>query len=299
MREAKPKVLSIVGPTSSGKTSLSIMLAKKFTGAVISADSRQVYTGLDLASGKVTREEMRGVPHHLLDVADPMSVYTASDFAHDGAKAIRDIIARDNLPIIAGGTFFYVDMLLGKISSPEVPPNEALREEFEKCSSEELYQKLKLQDPERAAMMDPQNHRRLVRALEIVAALGKVPPRTSSELYDTLTLGIDLPKEELHHNIHIRLMQRLEEGMIDEIQNLIAHGLTHNRLEALGLECRYISRHLRDKLTYEEMCTQLETKTRQFAKRQMTWLKRDKSIVWVDKTDTQHIFSTVETWLKG
>lgn len=299
MGETKPKVLSIVGATSSGKTSLSIILAKQFSGEVISADSRQVYTGLDLASGKVTTEEMEDVPHHLLDVANPMTVYTASDFAHDAAKAISDVSKRNKLPIIAGGTFFYVDMLLGKISSPEVPPNETLRKELEQLSSEELYQRLTETDPERAAVMDPQNPRRLVRALEIVAALGKVPPLTSTEKYDVLTLGIDIPKEELHNNIHIRLQQRFDEGMLDEIKGLMKQGLTHERLEALGLECRYVSRHLRGELSYEEMLQQLETKIRQFAKRQLTWLKRDTSIVWVDKNDTQHIFSTVDQWLSN
>lgn len=297
MSDKKPKVLVIVGPTASGKTSLSIALAEKFNGEVISADSRQVYTGMDIGSGKVTAAEMGTVPHHLLDVANPMDIYNASDFKRDGSKALSGILKNNHLPIIAGGTFFYIDMLLGRTSSPEVPPNEALRNELEQLPSEALYEKLEALDPERAEMMDPKNARRLVRALEIVDAIGKVPKVEMLETYDVLTLGITTPKEQLHKNIHIRLHQRLDEGMQAEVETLLAQGVTHERLEDLGLEYRYLSRHLRGELSYDEMTKQLETKTRQFAKRQMTWLKKDPSIVWVEKNDFEHVFKVVSNWL--
>lgn len=277
----KPKILVIVGPTASGKTSLSIKLAKEQNGEVISADSRQVYRGLDLGTGKVTQEEMDGVPHHLLDIADPKEIYTAADFVRDGRAAIADIISRGKLPIIVGGTFFYTDALLGRIVTPEVPPNPLLRAELEKLSAPELFEKLQALDPERAEHIDEHNPRRLERAIEIALALGKVPQLPTEEIYDARILGIKIDQETLHKNIHTRLLARLDAGMIDEVKRLHEKGLSYERMEDLGLEYRYIARHLKDELSYEEMVAILETRIRQFAKRQMTWLKRDKSIEWV------------------
>lgn len=294
----KPKLISIVGPTSSGKTSLSIAIAKRFNGEVISADSRQVYRGLDLGTGKVTPEEMNGVPHHLLDIADPMDVYTAADFKRDAEVAIADIVGRGKLPIIAGGTFFYIDALLGKIQTPEVPPNPELRETLEQKSAEELFQMLEEKDPSRAETIDPQNPRRLVRALEIVETIGKVPPPSAAaNPYETLTIGIDISKEQLHHSIHVRLLERIDQGMIEEVQKLHEAGMTHERMESLGLEYRYIARYLQGQITKEAMLEELETKIRQFAKRQMTWLKRDDSIQWFAKDD-EKVFGVVERFLR-
>jgi tRNA dimethylallyltransferase len=293
----KPKVLVIVGPTASGKTSLSVKIAEQFSGEVISADSRQVYRGIDLCSGKVTTEEMYGVPHHLLDVADPMATYTVKDFAEAATAAILDIQNRSRLPIVAGGTFLYTDTLLGKISVPSVPPNEALRTVLESRSVEALFAELQSIDPVRAAAIDKSNPRRLVRAIEVATALGSVPLRNVREPYDVLTLGIDLDQETLHHNIHVRLEERLKADMLEEVETLLASGVTHDRLESLGLECRYLSRYLHGEMSYEAAMTELETKIRQFAKRQKTWLKRDDKIVWVQKNDLENIHQIVAAWL--
>lgn len=276
----KPKILVIVGPTASGKTSLSVKLAKHYNGEVISADSRQVYRGLDLGTGKVTHEEMQGVPHHLLDVADPHETYTVTDFVRDGRVAIDDILSRGKLPIIAGGTFFYVDALLGRVIAPAVPPNHLLRAELAQCSNEELFARLVAVDPARAVAIDRHNPRRLVRALEIIAARGTVPEPMTDELYDARIIGIKIDKETLHKNIGMRLRARLDAGMVDEVKNLHQNGLSYERMEDLGLEYRYIARYLKGELSYEAMVHTLETKIRQFAKRQMTWLKRDTSIAW-------------------
>lgn len=294
----KQPLIIIVGPTASGKTSLSIKLAEAFAGEVISADSRQVYRGLDLGSGKVTTDEIRGIPHHLLDIADPMTVYNASDFVRDAKSAIADIAARQHLPIIAGGTFFYIDSLLGRLSLPAVPPNNTLRAELESLPIDELYTRLKAVDPVRAESVDKDNPRRLVRALEIATTLGRVPPTTISDSpYRPLTLGITIDKETLHHNIHVRLHERLEAGMVAEVEGLIATGVSHERLESLGLEYRYVSRYLRGLIDYDTMVLALETKIRQFAKRQYTWLKRDLSIVWVNPKDTESINRLVTDFL--
>lgn len=298
----KSKVLTIVGPTASGKTSLSIKLAKHFDGEVISADSRQVYRGIDLLSGKVTKEEMSNIPHHLLDIADPTTIYTADDFVHDATLAITDITKRKKVPIIAGGTFFYVDTLLGKQSLPKAPPNHTLRTELERLTTEELAEKIKVADPTRASTIDLRNRRRLIRSLEIIDALGKVPVITSKPIYDTYTIGIHIPTETLHNNIKQRILNRLNEGMISEAEALVSNGVSHDRMEDFGLECRYLSRYLRGLLSYEEMLVELETKIRQFAKRQMTWLKRDQTIRWLDpKSDSEYhkTLSEIESWLKN
>ena len=292
----KPKLVSVVGPTASGKTSLSIEIALRFNGEVISADSRQVYTGLDIGSGKVTQEEMRGVPHHLLDVCDPQEIYTANDFKEDGTKVLTDILSRGKLPVIAGGTFFYTDMLLGRISSPLVPPNPALRETLEEKTEDELFTLLEEKDPRRAEEIDRHNKVRLVRALEIIKALGAVPEPHPEELYDVCTIGIDISREDLHRNIHVRLLERMDQGMVEEVASLHKEGVSWERLEALGLEYRYIAQYLQGTLTKEAMLETLESEIRKFAKRQMTWLKKDRSILWYTKDDPA-IFETVSDFL--
>lgn len=295
----KPKVIVIVGPTASGKTALSIEIAKQFGGEIVSADSRQVYRGLDLGTGKVTPEEMQGVPHHLLDLADPMEVYTAADFVRDARKAIADITSRRKLPIAVGGTFFYTDALLGRISTPEVTPDPELRAQLEEMNPESLFAALEKLDERRAAEIDPHNKRRLIRALEIVKALGTVPEQAPELVYETLSVGIDIPKNELHENIHIRLIERMEKGLIDEVRELHRNGMTYERMDELGLEYRYISRHLTGELREEKMLEELETKIKQFAKRQMTWLKRDKEIHWFRSADTEKIFATIKGFLEN
>lgn len=294
---SKPKVIVIVGPTASGKTSLSIQLAQKFDGEVISADSRQVYRGLDLGTGKVTQEEMGGIPHYLLDVADPKDTYTVADYVRDGRSALDNILSQNKLPIIVGGTFLYIDALLGKISTPEVPPNETLRRDLEMRTAAELFALLKKKDPARAKTIDAKNKRRLIRALEIVAALGAVPPTTPNEFYTPLTLGITISKEKLRENISRRIIDRINHGMIEEVQNLYAQGLSYARMEALGLEYRYIAEFLQNKITQSEMMTQIETKSMQYAKRQMTWLKRNTEIQWFESHEVEKMEEVVRKFL--
>ena len=289
----RPKILVIVGQTASGKTSLSIELAQKFNGEVISADSRQVYRGLDLGTGKVTGNEMKGIPHHLLDVEDPRNTYNVADYVRDGREAIDAILSRNKLPIIVGGTFLYIDALLGKVSTPRVPPNKILREHLETLTTEKLFKMLIDNDPVRAESIDRSNKRRLIRALEIVDALGTVPPTITHELYNSLTLGISISKEQLRENISKRLTNRIECGMIEEVQNLYKNGLSYERMEVLGLEYRYIAEFLQNKISRDETMVQIETKSMQYAKRQMTWLKRDKSIVWISPSDLTEVTKTI------
>lgn len=295
--ENKPKILVIVGPTASGKTSLSIELAKEFNGEVISADSRQVYKGLDIGSAKVTAEEMDGVPHHLIDIADPNDTYNASDFKRDAEEAISDILSRGKLTIICGGTFFYIDALLNKVSLPEVAPDEILRAELEDKSAAELLNILQKLDPVRAGSIEKDNKRRLVRAIEIATTLGTVPPpQTVDSPFDVLTVSLEVDMKTHGDILKARIQERLQIGMVEEVESLIKAGITHEKLDSFGLEYRYISRYLQGLLKYEDMIEELTIKSRQFAKRQMTWLKRDQTIKWFERGD-KHIVHVVKDYL--
>jgi len=295
----KTKALAIVGPTASGKTSLSIKIAGRFNGEVVSADSRQVYRGLDLGTGKVTLEEMNGIPHHMLDIADPDTNYNAAEFELDATAAILDITSKNKLPIVAGGTFFYLDMLRGKHQVAAVPPNEEFRQSLQDCSLNELNEQLERADPDRARTIDKYNRPRLVRALEIINELGHVPKQTKFDsAYDWLVIGIDESKLRLHQNICNRLTERLEDGLVKEAENLHKAGLSYERMHSLGLEYRYLAMYLKQEITYEEMFKQIETKSRQYAKRQMTWLKGDKEIEWFPLSKEAEIVNRVDKFLK-
>ncbi len=296
-----PKAIAIVGPTASGKTALSIALAKHFDGEIISADSRQVYRGLNIGSAKVTLREMAGIPHHLIDVVEPTTVYTGADFKRDGDVALHDITNRGKLPIVAGGTFFYLELLKGTMQSAPVPPNPTLRTTLEQKTTEELFAELIKKDPRRAETIDPDNPRRLIRALEVIEAIGVVPEIQIHELpYDWFTIGIDIPTDLLNERIHQRIIDRLKIGMIEEVEALHTNGVTWERLEAIGLEYRYIAFYLQNKLTREEMIEQLTNKSRQFAKRQRVWLKRDKNIHWLPfPANNENAILLVEQFIKN
>lgn len=270
----------------------------KFDGEVISADSRQVYRGMDLGTGKVTIEEMAGVPHHLLDIVDPMDVYTGAEFVRDAAAALEEILQCGRRPIIAGGTFFYLDLLRGKLQSAPVEPDETFRASLQDLSNATLLEMLYQKDKARATTIDQANRRRLIRALEIINTIGAVPPTTTQDSpYEWLIIGIDITKDKLHENIHTRLLERLEAGMIEEVEQLHKNGVSYERLDSFGLEYRYIAKYLQGELTKDEMTEQLETKIRQFAKRQMTWLKRDEEIEWFAAEDRPRIERRVEHFL--
>lgn len=282
----KTRVVSIVGPTSSGKTSLGIELAFRMGGEVISADSRQVYRGLDLGTGKVATEEARGVPHHMIDVADPMTRYTVYDFVTEGRAAISDIAARGKLPIVVGGTGLYIDALLGRITLDAPPADPELRARLLLSDNDTLLEELRSADPVAYARVDLKNRRRVERALEI--ALSEVRPHSVAPQEYTVTwIGLTLPRDELKVRIHDRLLARLSAGMLDEARRLCDGGLSYERMEELGLEYRYMARHLQGVLTYDEMVATLESEIYKYAKRQMTWFKRNKEIDWTNPQERQ------------
>lgn len=288
-----PRIIVIVGPTASGKSALAVRLAKKFSGEIISADSRQVYKGLDIGSGKITKREMEGIPHHLLGVVSPKRRFSAAQFQSKAHRAIAEILSRGKLPIIAGGTGFYIQTIVDSISLPKVPPNRILRKKLEKVSPKNLFTILRKLDPNRAIKIDRHNRHRLIRAIEIAKMLGSVPKLKGKSSYRVLMIGIKAPQKTLHKKIHNRLLARLRASMVREAKNLHSKGLSWKRLEELGLEYRYLAFYLQKKLSKKEMVTQLETSIRQYAKRQMTWFKRDKHIEWFSPTSVRKIEITV------
>lgn len=279
---AKPKVLVIVGPTASGKSSLAVKLAKKFNGEIISADSRQVYKGLDIGTGKITKQEMRGIPHYLLDVANPKKQFSAAQYKTLATNSLRYIVAKKRLPIVVGGTGLYIDALAGIMNFPDVEPNPLLRKRLAKKGAEELFKILKKKDPRRASTIDPHNKVRLIRALEIIAAMGTVPTRlghgVSKSGWEYVYIG--LKPDNLDKRIYQRLLARLD-GIIREAKKLIKlKAISYKRMHELGLEYRYVALYLQHKLSREEMTKKLYTEIRHYAKRQMTWFKRNHKIKW-------------------
>jgi tRNA dimethylallyltransferase len=283
----KPKVLVILGPTSTGKSDLAVEMALKYNGEVVSADSRQVYKGMDLGTGKITKEEMRGVPHYMLDIVKPNSIFNVSKYKVKAQKIITDILKRNKLPIICGGTGFYIDALVNNTTLPDVLPNLKLREKLEKKDCEELLKILKKLDTNSADKIDKQNKRKVIRAIEIATALGSVPAIKSEPLYNTMEIGLILPDTLLKERIKIRLLKRIDLGMLKEGLKLHKQCISWQRMENLGLEYRYMSRHLSGKISLDQMIIELNNKIWQYARRQKTWFRRnhlnkqtDKAIIW-------------------
>ncbi|MBI2048624.1 MAG: tRNA (adenosine(37)-N6)-dimethylallyltransferase MiaA [Parcubacteria group bacterium] len=276
------KIIVIVGPTASGKSAFAVALARKIGGEIISADSRQVYTGLDIGTGKITKREMRGIPHHLLDIASPRRIITAHDFAMRGHAAIAAIAARDKIPIIAGGTGFYIDALVGRIALAPVPIDTKLRAHLDTKSAPQLFALLKRRDPKRAHAIiernEMNNKHRLIRALEITYS--RVASPTEPPAYDVRWFGIRPDMQELKKKIRVRLLARLRQGMIREAERLHENGLAYTRMHALGLEYRYMALYLQKKITKDALVEQLPAKIWQYARRQVIYWKRNKDIQW-------------------
>lgn len=280
MKTRLPKVIVIVGPTASGKSAYAVALAKKIGGEIFSADSRQVYTGLDIGTGKITKREMKGIPHHMLDVANPKKVYNVEQFVKDAKVAIAKIITNKKIPIIVGGTGFYIDALVEGIVLPEVVPNKMLRESLARKSASALLRALQKLDPARAKTIDGKNKVRLIRAIEIAKALGKVPKTKFKKNYDAKYIGLAVDANTLKKKIAKRLNDRIKAGMIQEAKKLNKQGLTWKRMRELGLEYRYMADYLQNKITQKEMVEELLKASFQYAKRQMTWFKKNTKIEW-------------------
>lgn len=287
-----------MGPTASGKSDLAIALAQKYDGEIISADSRQVYRGMDIGTGKVTKAEQKLARHWLLDVASPKRSYNVTHFVRNAKKAITDIKKRGKTPIICGGTGFWIQTLIEDNIFPAVKPNPELRKELTLLSTEELFKRLQKKDPRRARNIDAHNKIRLIRALEIIEVLGAVPHIQKSKIINHksyLIVVLSPPKEVLDHNIAVRLEKRLRKGMVAEVERLRVEGISWKRLESFGLEYRYIALLLQEKISRGEMKKRLNFEIRHYAKRQLTWLRRFEKTTplhWITTPDEAEKFIT-------
>jgi tRNA dimethylallyltransferase len=286
------KIIVILGPTSSGKSDVAIRLAQKFDGEIISADSRQVYLGMDIGTGKVHGTWSikhgtfisEGISHHLIDIINPKTEYNAAKFKKDANWLINYLIGRGKLPIICGGTGFWIKAVVDNVDFPEVKPNRDLRKRLEIESTEKLFEILQKLDPDRAKNIDKFNKVRLIRAIEICKTLGSVPKIQNIKCnpnYDFIQIGIDVPKEKLHKNIKKRLKKRFAAGMIEEVENLRKQGLSWKKIQSFGLGYFWIPLYLQGKLEKKDLFEKIYSAEKNYAKRQMTWFGKDKRIKWL------------------
>lgn len=294
------KLLIILGPTATGKTDLAVYLAKKLNGELISCDSRQVYKGLDIGTGKLPGGEVAyskhdgywildGIKIWFYDILSPADRYTAGDYIKDAREKIIEITKDEKLPIIVGGTGFYIDSLFSGLSYSTSVANQKLRVEYEKLPLEILQKKLKLLNPDFFSGLnnsDRNNKRRIVRYIEIYSLnenLLKIKKKDGFfNNFDILKIGLTTVRERLYKRIDNRVDKRIKTGMIDEAKSLYKGGLSLERMKELGLEYRMLAEFIQNKLTQEEMIQRLKNKIHQYAKRQLTWFKRDKKIIWFD-----------------
>jgi len=311
----KEKVIIILGQTATGKSALAVKIALRLSsrqakkaginGAeVISADSRQVYKGLDIGTGKIPRDKKiskryklkdisylhKGIPHHLLDVANPKNKFTVAEYQKLAISAIVEIIKRGKIPIICGGTGFYIHAITKGTVFPEVSPNQKLRKFLYSKSAVALFEYLKKLDSKRAKDIKNKNEQnnkvRLIRAIEIARILGRVPKIAEViPPHEFIKIGLCLPPEKLKKKIEKRLIKRINIGMVEEAKKLHQKGLTWRKMNELGLEYRYTALYLQKKINKKEMIKKLSCEIYKYAKRQMTWFKRDKKIKWFDASD--------------
>lgn len=305
-RHMSQKILIIVGPTASGKSALAISLARAFGGEVISADSRQVYRGLDIGTAKIGKRQMHGVPHHLLDEVSPRRTFTAHDFSVRAQKAITGICRRGRLPIVAGGTGFYIDALVGNWKLPSAPPDKRFRARLEKKTAAQLFAMLKKKDPRRARTIEHGNKRRLIRALEIAHAL-KLGYRSNisglrshyipKKRFDALWIGISPADKKLRALIVARAQKQIRAGLLSEVKGLRARGLSWKRLHELGFEYALAADVLRKKIPLAAFADKLTSSTWRYARKQKGYWKRNASIRWFRPPEARKIMSAVRTWL--
>ena len=288
------KVIVIAGPTATGKTALAVALAKEFDGEIVSADSMQVYKGMDIGTAKVTREEMQGVPHHMIDVAEPSEPYSVARYVEEAAACVEDILARKKLPIIAGGTNLYIDSLL---SGRDFADNEegnvlrdALNAEYDALGGERLLETLRSFDPERAEKLHPADRRRIIRAIEVYKLTGRtisehdaetklIPPR-----WDAKKLAVSFSDRELlYRRIDRRVDMMIEAGLFDEVRALLASGIPAacTAMQAIGY--KEPAAFLRGEISREEAIGLIKRESRRYAKRQLTWLRRDDSLFFINR----------------
>ncbi len=287
-----PKILVITGPTATGKTRLSVELAKDFDGEIVSADSMQLYRRMDIGTAKVRPEEMQGVPHHMIDIAEPEESYSVARYVGEAEKCVEDILSRGRLPILVGGTNLYIDSLISGRSFAENEGDNALRgrldAEYEKLGGEMMLSRLREFDPERAAKLHPADRRRIIRAIEVYMLSGKtitqhdletkaVPPR-----YDAIKLALDFEdRQQLYSRIDLRVDRMIAQGLFAEVEGLLKEGISPDSTAMQAIGYKEPAAYFRGEISYEEAIELIKRESRRYAKRQLTWLRRDDSLFFI------------------
>ena len=288
----KPKIIVIAGPTASGKTSLAIELAKEINGEIISSDSMQIYKDMDIGTAKVTEEEMQGIKHYLIDIVSPEERYSVSDFKNDAEKAIEEILAKGKVPIVAGGTGLYIDSLIYSINYPDMKFNEEYRNELMEIAEtpeglSNLYKEAKKIDPEAIKKISSNDKKRIIRILEIYKQTGKnkteqeKQSRLEEVKYDYKVFALNMDRHVLYEKINKRVDQMIENGLIDEVKYIKQkYNKYPTAMQALGY--KEVVEYLNNDITYEEMIEKIKQETRRYAKRQLTWFRKNKETKWLN-----------------
>ncbi len=293
MEETKSKLIVILGPTASGKSNLAIKLAKKFDGEVVSADSRQIYRGMDIGTDKPLNQE--GILHYLIDIVNPDEEFTLAQYKKIAIEKINEILSRKKIPFLVGGTGLYIKAVIDNLEIPKVTPSKALRKKLEEKSTEELFEDLKRLDPKTAEIIDPKNKRRIIRALEvkILSGISLVSAKKIGEpLFDTLQIGIKISREKIYTNIDKRVEEKMEQGLESEVRNMYEELLGKMPEEKIwqlpsmtGIFYQEFKEYFENKIDLAEVARLIKLHNRQYARRQMTWFKRDKRIHWLERLE--------------
>lgn len=288
----KPKVIVIVGPTASGKTALSIELAKKINGEIVSCDSMQIYKDMDIGSAKPSKEEMQGIKHYMLDFVSPDKRYSVAEYKKDAEMAIEEILKKGKIPIVVGGTGLYADSLIYGIEYNEIEFNEEYRKRLENIATTEeglrsLYNKAKEIDSEALKKISPNDKKRIIRVLEIYNSTGKtkteleIESRRNEVKYDYRVFAINMDRDVLYERINKRVDIMLESGLIDEVETLLKKYKTFpTAMQGLGY--KEVVQYFNKELTRDEMIDKIKQETRRYAKRQLTWFRKNKKTIWLD-----------------
>lgn len=285
------KILVVTGPTATGKTALSVELAKKLGGEIVSADSMQIYRGMDIGTAKVTKAEMQNIPHHMIDIADPSEDYSVSRYVEEADAAVRGILSRGRLPIVAGGTNLYIDSLIAGLDFAEKAEDAALREslnkQYDDIGGEAMLEHLRGFDPERAAKLHPADKRRIVRAVEIYILTGETITRHDEETkkrpkrYDAVKIALTFAdRAVLYDRINARVDKMVSDGLFDEVKGLLDSGLSPACTSMQAIGYKEPAAYFRGEMSKDEAIELIKLSSRRYAKRQLTWLRRDDSIHW-------------------
>ena len=290
----KNKVIVICGPTASGKTALSIELAKKINGEIVSCDSMQIYKDMDIGTAKPTVEEMQGIKHYLIGYVSPEKRYSVADYKIDAKKAIKEIIKKGKMPIVVGGTGLYLDSLIYEIEYQDIKLDEQYRnkleEEVEKQGLEKLYEKAKQIDPKAIEKISPNDKKRILRILEIYHATGKtkteqeIESRKKEVEYDYKVYALDWDRQKLYDRINKRVDMMIEQGLVEEVKQILdKYDNFPTAMQGLGY--KEVVEYLNGNLTKEEMIEKIKIETRRYAKRQLTWFRKNKQTIWLNAED--------------